>query len=81
MLEGLLHIMEEQVELRIEGEHVLDGGLFDPDSDCRDQWRQTRVGGFGKAVTNRVDYTVGETVSARKLSFPPPSVICIAAAF
>ena len=33
-----------------------------------------------KAVANRVTYTIGETESARELSFPPPSFVCINAA-
>ena len=36
--------------------------------------------GLMKAVVERVAYTVGETVGARKPSLPPLSVVCIDAA-
>ena len=48
MLEGLINIMEERIELCLEGEPVPYGGLFDAVFVLRDHWRQTGVSGFDK---------------------------------
>ena len=79
-LEGLIHILEECVEPRLEGEPVPGGGLLDDDCACQYLMHRTGVGGFMKVIVDRVVYTVSETVSTRNPSLPPTSVACIDAA-
>ena len=46
LLKGLIRILEDRVELLLEGEPVPDGGMFDAGCVCLDRWSRSEVGVF-----------------------------------